>query len=526
MRGGTGIDDRGGLAAPWRAAFARCAAIVAAIAIVGCFHLPALGPSSRADGFRAVRSAHFVLQTDLGAEAAQDAIADFEATWTALHDVAFSGSRGGAPPVTVVLFSREADLRAVEPCGVRGAFYARLPHDLDDEPTIVLGGELDDRLRRAFAHELTHAFARRAWGALPPWFNEGLAELLSGIELEPDGTAIVGRAPGTSRVCTVPPVPDLLAADRSRFYTAARYGDPSLEGAWREQGYYAGASALVSMLLTDPAHRPRGQRLLQALDRGEPFSHAWRDAFGDVTASLDEELRTSLRRGGSWPLAIPTRARAGGPVPTTERALGCAEAHLLFVRLMPWEGAPGERAKGELEAARTAAPESRAVAYYSALFALARDRHEEAERLLLDALHEAPTDAPLTHALATTYASLLATEPTARVRAKLASAIERLRRVATTAAELELVASYDASIGRIDEGLTYARRALAADPASWRALETYAGLLHQAGRLAEAVRAQERAIAALPDGIDSAVLSVGLEQYREEARRRGAASAP
>lgn len=528
MRAGADVGHRGSFVARRRAAWIRLALVAVALSLVGCLQLGARCPSSRGERWRALESAHFVLKTDLGSSEARAAIAGFEATWTALRDAAFAEARAVPPRITVVIFSREADFREVEPCGIGGAFYARLPHDLEDEPTIVLGGAPDPRMRRAFAHELTHAFARRSWGAIPPWFNEGLAELLSGLELEPDGTVILGRrAPGAPpRACALPPVPDLLAADRSRFYAGARYGDPSLEGTWREQAYYAGSSALVSMLLTDPSFRARGHALVLALDRGERFCDAWHAAFGDATAALDTELRASVKRGGSWPIAIRTRARTDTPSAATEHPLGHAEAHLLFARLVPWEGAPGERAAADLEAARRADPESPEVAYVSALFALAHGRYDAAERLLLDAMRRAPSDGALVHALATTYESRLATEPTSSVREKLAVAVDRLRTLATRPAALELVAAYDASVGRVDEGLAFARRALAADPASWRALETYAGLLHQAGRLEEAVEAQERAIAALPDSVDAAALTVGLEQYRDDLRRLRVAPVP
>ena len=142
---------------------------------VGCAASPRC-PAHGGAPWHEVTSQHFVLRTDLAPSEARAATADFERQYTMLEDVAFPGYEEATERIAIVLFRDAGDYRVFQPWGTGGVFYDRLPQDLERAPTMVLHDRLDDQTRIVITHELTHRFLRRAFGYLPTWLNEGLAD--------------------------------------------------------------------------------------------------------------------------------------------------------------------------------------------------------------------------------------------------------------------------------------------------------------------------------------------------------------
>jgi tetratricopeptide (TPR) repeat protein len=134
-------------------------------------------------------------------------------------------------------------------------------------------------------HEYTHLMIHQSGMEIPPWLNEGLAELYS--SLEPRGEKIlVGQLiPARLQVLRSEPwipLATLLAVDHSSPY----YNEKSRAGM-----FYAESWALVHMLNLDPAYRPQLKSLVAALNQNDPAS-AFAKAYGKPTREVEAALRT------------------------------------------------------------------------------------------------------------------------------------------------------------------------------------------------------------------------------------------
>lgn len=501
--------------------FARRLAALLPLSVLGCatFGSPTVCPARGGPVWREIRSAHFVLRTDADRSDALTTLGDFEATYAVLQDVGFPDIASAPPPVTVVLFDSNAALRELTPAGVDGVFYSRLPHDLEAEPTMVLPARISESGRASFTHELTHAFVRRAYGWAPIWLNEGLAQYYSTLRLE-EGRVVLGKvvAGRLAPPSMIPSARAIVGADRDTFYAGSSWDDRSVEGVRQQHVYYAGAWLLVHMLMNGPdAYRARFRSFIHSVNDGERFEAAWERTFGGAAgAKLDDDFYEYLRGEEGSLMAAETSVRRGRAVASAERVMGDEEVHLLWARLVPWEGETRKRAEADLYEAAVRAPGSSSVVYFRALFALEQGHQIEAVGMLRDALARAPDDARLLLALAFAWE-----RPTSRDQAELAAVMDRLARVATTIDQRIAAAAYLASVKRFDEGLAVVKRALDQDPTSWRGLATYARLLYGTGRFAEAVRAQERAAAFLPETIRDPALIEALDRYRRARDRSG-----
>src|SRR5262249_18055336 len=140
-----------------------------------------------------LRSPHFRLRTDLPREEARAVILDLEERWArtgAVVDLILPS--GPAPGETdVIIFARKEDFAAIAP-GIAGAFGQE---DERGVPVIIVGPTDDGYSRpQVLQHELVHRFVWRRLSRLPPWLDEGMAELFSSMSWH-DGTLELGAAP-------------------------------------------------------------------------------------------------------------------------------------------------------------------------------------------------------------------------------------------------------------------------------------------------------------------------------------------
>jgi tetratricopeptide (TPR) repeat protein len=94
-------------------------------------------------------------------------------------------------------------------------------------------------------------------------------------------------------------------------------------------------------------------------------------------------------------------------------------------------------------------------------------------------------------------------------------AFEKLRPLAKTPEELNCVAWYLAQIGRVNEALPFAARAVADAPGCWNCRDTMARVLYQKGAIERAIEEEKTAIGMLPEGEeeDRKDYSARLRQY-------------
>jgi tetratricopeptide (TPR) repeat protein len=513
---------------------------------LGCSGLmPALtSPAQGGPPWTEVTSEHFVVWTDLDPAEGREALAAFEGIYTALEDTAFPSSGGRPSPMNIVFFAREKDYYQFAPEATTALFVPALPNDLDEVATMLMFGGLVEQTRLTFQHELTHVFIRQSLGWAPPWLHEGLAEYYSTLRVD-DGFVYVGeplphrgislgpdwridKSGSWSRQLIpmryVPTVRRLVRADSTAFYAWAG-GGLELGARERQAAFYCGAWGLVHLLLNGPAgYRRRFSGYLDALAHGEREREAWWRAFGDVPAKqLEESYRTHMRWTEMLSATVHrARYEPRALSPPRVRTMAAAEVHLLWARLRPWVPLNADVVRADLDAAGAYAPGSPDVHFWKGRFLATSGRLSEAERELRAAV-AARAGAPLyLLGLAKLYRGWV-DEKTKEIRypARLAETVAQLAKVATSANALDTVAAFHAEEGGREsalKGVEFAVRAVRADPACFRCLDTHARLLFALGRAKDALAVQEHAMTLVPQTASVPDMVGRLREYRKALR--------
>jgi len=204
-------------------------------------------------------------------------------------------------------------------------------------------------------HEFVHfVLANGDRGAYPPWYNEGLAELLSTIEVTPQGIEL-GAMPPTRAVSLVLGAPlttrrMLTARDILRWEPRVR------------AQLYAQAWAMVQYLTVAAPERARfGQSIpnyLTAIRSGVAIDAAWQDAFGLSVEEFDRRI-TAYVDGQRFAVArIPLDpAETRRSLDTRTESVDQAQVLAALGELVLEEGAEGaKRARSLFERALQASP--------------------------------------------------------------------------------------------------------------------------------------------------------------------------
>jgi tetratricopeptide (TPR) repeat protein len=201
-------------------------------------------------------------------------------------------------PTTVIVFRDDLAYRPFEPLyqgrpsEVAGYFQAS-----PDVNYITLSAD-GQHARSADAvafHEYVHLLVKNSFEHAPLWFNEGLAEFYSTLEITSGnrkvklGKAIKNRVLSLRRRELLPLSTLFDVDDRSPFYQ-----EPG-----KREIFYAQSWALVHYLLNgnESLRRPQLLRYLNLLASGQKHDDAFRQAFQTDLITLEEELRQYVKRG-------------------------------------------------------------------------------------------------------------------------------------------------------------------------------------------------------------------------------------
>jgi hypothetical protein len=229
------------------------------------------------DPWLKITSANFELYTTAGERSGRELIRHFEQVRSFFLQ-AFGSRLSNSRPARIIAFKNEKEYQPYRPNEFAAAFFQPgAVHDF-----IVMSSGSSEHYPTA-VHEYTHLMIHQSGMEVPPWLNEGLAELYS--SLEPRGEKIlVGQLiPARLQVLRSEPwipLATLLAVDHSSPY----YNEKSRAGM-----FYAESWALVHMLNLDPAYRPQLKSLVAALSQNDPpaaFAKAYGKPIGDVEAAL------------------------------------------------------------------------------------------------------------------------------------------------------------------------------------------------------------------------------------------------
>ena len=246
----------------------------AAIALVVSASLRAAGQ----DPWLKITSANFELYTTAGERTGRDLVKHFEQV-RSFFVQAFGSKLSGAKPARIIAFRNEKEYQAYRPNEFATAYYQPgSEHDF-----IVMSSGSSEHYPVA-VHEFTHLMIHQSGMEIPPWLNEGLAELYS--NMEPRGSKIlVGQIiPGRLHVLRTDrwiPLATLLNVD----HTSPYYNEKSRAGM-----FYAESWALVHLLSLTPEFRPNLSTLAKALKDGAPEA-AFQKTYGKPLAEIEASLR-------------------------------------------------------------------------------------------------------------------------------------------------------------------------------------------------------------------------------------------
>lgn len=187
-------------------------------------------------------------------------------------------------PVSVVIFNSEKEYQPYRINGYADAYYA----NRSDRDFIVVG-KLGDESSVIASHEYTHLAFAHAGYSLPPWLNEGIADLFSTLHPRGEwtlyGDVLPGRLQEVNREPWVP-LQIILAADHNSPY----YNETDKAGSLYDESW-----ALVHMLATTEPYRARFWDLVKAVNNGTPSVQALEQTFGMPLPKLEDTLQIYIR---------------------------------------------------------------------------------------------------------------------------------------------------------------------------------------------------------------------------------------
>jgi len=195
----------------------------------------------------------------------------------------------GAPPakpvpIYVVMFGSDKEYQPYKPKEFAMAYYA----GQSDRDFIVMG-KTGEQTARAATHEYTHLVVKHLGLQLPPWLNEGLAELFSTMHpLGGDtifGDIIPGRLQALYSESWVP-LATILAADENSPY----YNETKQAGTLYNEGW-----ALVHMLETTDEYRPKFWDVVAAIQKGTGSVEALEKIYGQPLSKIESDLKFYIK---------------------------------------------------------------------------------------------------------------------------------------------------------------------------------------------------------------------------------------
>jgi tetratricopeptide (TPR) repeat protein len=299
---------------------------------------------------------------------------------------------------------------------------------------------------------------------VPPWLNEGLAELYSTVRRDGSQAVVGAWSADLYKSGYQPNVREVFAAHEP--FSA-------------EPGNYTESSALVHLLQSERrSYRARFLRFIGALRQGVRWDLAWREVF----AGLDlDALEREINGYRFITLRVDTRRVPIQPSPAvtpTLRPMRDGEVHLVWLEVRRRVNAADRaRAWRDLAEATKRSEDATELALWRAALTRDEGKQVEAVAILRAALAAVPDDRRLLYAVLT-----LVEDPAVG---------ERLSHVARSSEELIMAARYDGS--HPGDALPLAQRAVALSPASMNAWFELATVMKMLGRLDEARRAMQRA---------------------------------
>lgn len=245
-------------------------------------------------GWIRLETRHLTIFTQGNERKARDKAVEMERFIAGL-DALFPQARPHRTPLTIVLFADAAQFAAYTPVVNNvaqpvGGYFTRLPHR--GVIAMPLEGETV-HVRRTIFHEGVHWYFSFLPAGRPPWFDEGLAEVLSTFE-QRRREDLIGRAIDEHVLALTyfvrPPLAELFRTPRE----ALNYNEAVRTGA-----FYALSWAFVHYAIFGQGGTGANSlaTYLNELQKGTETKEAFGRAFGADYAGMEERVYTYLKSG-------------------------------------------------------------------------------------------------------------------------------------------------------------------------------------------------------------------------------------
>ena len=291
----------------------------AAVALASVLLLPV---ATAADQWLKLTSSHFELYTTAGEKKGREALLYFEQ----VRDF-FSRTRAGSQPlpsapVRIIAFRSEKEFAPYRINEFSTAFYQNgYGHDY-----IVMRSITEENYPVA-VHEYTHLLIRHTGVEIPPWLNEGLAELYSTLKPYGNKVAIGHVIPGRYLLLQQNkwlPLETLVAVDHKSPYYNERN---------RASIFYAESWALVHMLILSPSYAPLKDKFLALIGSGIDAANAFWQGYAKTTTQVQKDLEQYMRgtrfNAAVFDVKLEKSADEPDVVPASPLEAGTALAELL-----------------------------------------------------------------------------------------------------------------------------------------------------------------------------------------------------
>ncbi len=242
-----------------------------------------------------IATPHFEMYTSAGERSALDTLRYFEQVRSFFsqnlpHPLEETG------PVRIVAFSSEKEYQPYRPNDFAIAFY----HETARHEYIVMSHTGAETFPIA-THEYVHLVVRHSNLNLPPWLNEGLAELYSTIKPMGDKILVGSLVPGRFQALLQDkwtPLATIMAAGQDSPY----YNEKNKAGSLYNEGW-----ALTHMLALSPEYRAKFPQFMQSISDGAPSAEALEKTYGKPFHELEMNLLTYLHGGRFQGALIPAK---------------------------------------------------------------------------------------------------------------------------------------------------------------------------------------------------------------------------
>jgi Tfp pilus assembly protein PilF len=211
-----------------------------------------------------------------------------------------AGGQQKREPIRIIVFGSKKEYQEYRPNEIAEAFYTQVA----GRDYIVLGSANEAAFPIA-VHEYVHLVAQNGGLKLPPWLNEGFAELFSTLKPVGDKILVGGLIPGRMQELLREkwvPLTIIVAAGHDSPY----YNEKSQAGSLYNEGW-----AFTHMLDFSPQYRIHIQALLEEIQKGTPSQKAIEGVYGKPLEDVDKDLQAYLRSDRFTAMIVPAKLQAG-----------------------------------------------------------------------------------------------------------------------------------------------------------------------------------------------------------------------